>query len=135
MAKNIELKLRKVGDYLKMEDDTIVTIPEYQRISLIVIKIPHKQKDNKYTNFFRNFKFFYEKAKELSDSQLNSFAKTLTDSCEIIEIKSWQVEQTITMFNFLNSDGLSLYDADIISAKLYAVAEKNSPSYGKSSLS
>ena len=41
----------------------------------------------------------------------------------MIEIKSWQVEQAITMFNSLNSDGLPLYDADIISAKLYAVAE------------
>lgn len=85
-----------------------------------VYKIPRKQKDNKYTNFFRNFKFFYERATELSDSQLNKFAKTLTDSCEVIEIKSWQVEQAITMFNSLNSDGLPLYDADIISAKLYA---------------
>lgn len=41
----------------------------------------------------------------------------------MIEIKSWQVEQAITMFNSLNSDGLPLYDADIISAKLYAIAE------------
>jgi hypothetical protein len=45
------------------------------------------------------------------------------DDCEVIEIKSWQVGQAITMFNSLNSDGLPLYDADIISAKLYAVAE------------
>lgn len=28
------------------------------------------------------------------------------------------------MFNSLNSDGLPLYDSDIISAKLYAEAEK-----------
>ena len=28
------------------------------------------------------------------------------------------------MFNSLNSDGLPLYDSDIISAKLYAAAEK-----------
>ena len=31
MAKNIEPKLRKIGDYLKLEDDTVFTIPEYQR--------------------------------------------------------------------------------------------------------
>ena len=29
------------------------------------------------------------------------------------------------MFNSLNSDGLPLYDSDIISAKLYAEAEKS----------
>ena len=65
------------------------------------------------------------KISELSDSQLNSIAKAITDNCEVIEIKSWQVEQAITMFNSLNSDGLPLYDSDIISAKLYAAAERD----------
>ena len=32
MAKNIEPKLRKIGDYLKLEDDTVFTIPEYLEI-------------------------------------------------------------------------------------------------------
>ena len=31
MAKNIESKLKKIGDYLKLEKDTVFTIPEYQR--------------------------------------------------------------------------------------------------------
>lgn len=31
MAKNIEPKLQKIGDYLKLEDDTTFIIPEYQR--------------------------------------------------------------------------------------------------------
>ena len=31
MAKNIEPRLRKIGDYLKLDEDTIFTIPEYQR--------------------------------------------------------------------------------------------------------
>ena len=31
MAKSIEPKLRKIGAYLKLEEDTIFTIPEYQR--------------------------------------------------------------------------------------------------------
>lgn len=31
MAKNIEPKLMKIGDYLKLEDDTVFIIPEYQR--------------------------------------------------------------------------------------------------------
>lgn len=55
---------------------------------------------------------------------MNSITKAITDNCEVIEIKSWQVEQAITMFNSLNSDGLPLYDSDIISAELYAAAEK-----------
>ena len=114
-----------INELYKTELQTILSAVDYAEAESKVIKIPRKQKDNKYTNFFRNFKFFYDRAKELSDSQLNSFAKTLTDSCEVIEITSWQVEQAITMFNSLNSDGLPLYDSDIISAKLYAEAEKS----------
>ena len=114
-----------INELYKTELQTILGAVDYAEAESKVIKIPRKQKDNKYTNFFRNFKFFYDRAKELSDSELNNFAKTLLDSCEVIEIKSWQVEQAITMFNSLNSDGLPLYDSDIISAKLYAQAEKN----------
>jgi len=112
-----------INELYKSELNTILQAVDYEEIESKVIKIPYKQKDNKYTNFFRNFKYFYEKIEELSDSELNRITKAVTDSCEVIEIKSWQVEQAITMFNSLNSDGLPLYDADIISAKLYAVAE------------
>ena len=31
MAKNIEPKLKKIGDYLKLEEDVVFIIPEYQR--------------------------------------------------------------------------------------------------------
>ena len=117
------LENSSINELYKPELKTILQAVDYDEIKDKVIKIPYKQKDNKYTNFFRNFKYFYEKIKELSDSELNSVTKAITDSCEVIEIKSWQVEQAITMFNSLNSDGLPLYDADIISAKLYAVAE------------
>ena len=85
-----------------------------------VFRIKHKQKDNVYTNFFKNFKFFYEQLQELDSSQVNNIAKTIIEKCEVIEIKSWDVEQAITMFNSLNSDGMPLSDADIISAKLFA---------------
>lgn len=117
------LENSSINELYKTELKTILQAVDYDEIKDKVIKIPYKQKDNKYTNFFRNFKYFYEKIKELSDSELNSVTKAITDSCEVIEIKSWQVEQAITMFNSLNSDGLPLYDADIISAKLYAAAE------------
>ena len=113
-----------INEQYKTELSTILQATDYASAEARVIKIKYKQKDNRYTNFFRNFKFFYGKISELSDSQLNSIAKSITDNCEVIEIKSWQVEQAITMFNSLNSDGLPLYDSDIISAKLYAEAEK-----------
>lgn len=122
--RGIILENFSINEQYKTELSTILQATDYVSAEARVIKIKYKQKDNRYTNFFRNFKFFYGKISELSDSQLNSIAKSITDNCEVIEIKSWQVEQAITMFNSLNSDGLPLYDSDIISAKLYAEAEK-----------
>ena len=90
-----------------------------------VTKIPRRQKDNKYTNFFKNFKFFYNHLNDYTEVQLNRFAKAFLNKCQIIEIKSWDIEQAITMFNSLNSTGLPLSDADIISAKLYSKADND----------
>ena len=123
-CREIILENFSINEKYKDELKTILRATDYDSAEARVSKIKYKQKDNRYTNFFRNFKFFYEKIRDLSDSQLNTIAKSITDSCEVIEIKSWQVEQAITMFNSLNSDGLPLYDSDIISAKLYAEAEK-----------
>lgn len=83
----------------KKEINTILRAVEYDSIEANVVKIPYKQKDNKYTNYFRNFKFFYSKIADLSESELNNIAKIVIEKCEVIEIKSWQVEQAITMFN------------------------------------
>ena len=88
-------------------------------------KIPRKQKDNQYTNHFRNFKFFYEQLADKSESQIYKFAEIFLDECEVIAIRSEQTEQAITMFNSLNSTGLPLSDSDIISAQLYANAKKD----------
>lgn len=124
ICKNVAvLENCSINERYKDDLNTILQEVEYIQAEQRVAKIPYKQKDNKYTNFFRNFKFFYETAGELSDSKLNTIARAIIDKCEVIEIKSWQVEQAITMFNSLNSDGLPLFDADIISAKLYASAE------------
>lgn len=124
ICKNVSLVDNcSINEQYKNDLNIILQSIDYAQAEQRVTKIPFKQKENKYTNFFRNFKFFYDTASCLSDSQLNTIAKTILERCEIIEIKSWQVEQAITMFNSLNSDGLPLYDADIISAKLYAAAE------------
>lgn len=117
------LKNHSINEQYSADLATILQAPNFEAAREDAITIAGKKKDNKYTNFFRNFKYFYEeKLSELSDSQLNNFAKTVMTNCEVIVIKSWQVEQAINMFNSLNSDGLPLFDSDIISSKLYAVA-------------
>ncbi len=116
----ILLENNSINELFKDELQLICEADSYDTAEKVSYKIPRKQKDNKYTNFFRNFKFFYWKLEDYKESQLNTFAKTFLGECQIIEIRSWQTEQAITMFNSLNSTGMPLSDADIISAQLYS---------------
>lgn len=126
LVKNITLLENKsINEQYKTELQIILNAKNYEFAEESCYKIPRRQKENKYTNFFRNFNFFYEKLSELSDSDLNLFAKTFLSKCQIIEIRSWQIEQAITMFNSLNSTGMPLSDSDIISAQLYSNAGEN----------
>lgn len=114
------LENNSINELYKAELQTIINSSNFEKAEQRVEKIKYKQKDNKYTNFFRNFKFFYNKLKGLTPSEANVFAEFILDKSEIIEIRSWNIEQAITMFNSLNSDGMPLLDSDIISAKLYS---------------
>ena len=114
-----------INELYANEVGLIINAENFEKAEKSVFKIPRKQKDNKYTNQFRNFKYFYNRLGEKTETQLNKFAKIFLKECQIIEIRSWQVEQAITMFNSLNSTGMPLSDADIISARLYSNAGEN----------
>lgn len=116
------LENNSINELHQGEVKKIIESLDFGTAEQAVFKIDRKKKDNKYTNHFRNFQFFYKKLSDKSDSELNKFAKIFLSHCQVIEIKSWQVEQAITMFNSLNSTGLALADADIISAQLYSRA-------------
>jgi len=123
------LENNSINEIYKDEVKVIIESEIYEVAEQNVYKIPRKQKENKYTNQFRNFKYFYGKLIDKSDSLLNQFAKVFLDKCQIIEIRSWQIEQAITMFNSLNSTGMPLSDADIISAQLYTKAGNKNIEY------
>ena len=120
---------KSINELFPKEVKTIVEATDFKTSEENVYKIPRKQKDNKYTNHFRNFKYFFKKLGEKSESQLNQFAKIFLEKCQVIEIRSWQIEQAITMFNSLNSTGMPLSDADIISAQLYSNAGDNKKAF------
>jgi len=119
------LENKSINELYRDEVKIIIESIDFETSKNNVSKIPRKQMDNKYTNHFRNFKYFYNKLGEKSETQLNQFAKMFLEKCQIIEIRSWQIEQAITMFNSLNSTGMPLSDADIISAQLYSNAGEN----------
>lgn len=111
-----------INELYKEELANIIEAKTFADAEKAVHKFPRKQKDNKYTNFFRNFKSFYEKLHVYQESNLDVLVNGFLTKCQIIEIKSWQIEQAITMFNSLNSTGMPLSDADIISAQLFSKA-------------
>lgn len=118
------LQNKSIREQYRNDFNAILKSMNLEQAESRVEKIKYKQKDNRYSNYFRNFKFFYLKANELADSELNQISKIFIEKSEIIEIKSWNLEQAITMFNSLNSDNLPLNDADIISSKLYEFAKR-----------
>jgi uncharacterized protein with ParB-like and HNH nuclease domain len=123
------LENKSINELFPKEVKTILEATDFKTSEQNVYKIPRKQKDNKYTKHFRNFKFYFEKLGEKTESQLNQFAKIFLEKCQVIEIRSWQIEQAITMFNSLNSTGMPLSDADIISAQLYSNAGDNKKTF------
>lgn len=120
---------KSINELFPKEVKTIIEAADFNTSEQNVYKIPRKQKDNKYTKHFRNFKFFFDKLGEKSESELNQFANIFLEKCQVIEIRSWDIEQAITMFNSLNSTGMPLSDADIISAQLYSNADENKKSF------
>jgi uncharacterized protein with ParB-like and HNH nuclease domain len=116
---------KSINELFPYEIKTIIEATDFNTSEQNVHKIPRKQKDNKYTKHFRNFKYFFDKLGEKSESELNQFANIFLEKCQVIEIRSWDIEQAITMFNSLNSTGMPLSDADIISAQLYSNAGDN----------
>ena len=112
-------------DAYKGDLQKIVEARNFEEAESSCYRIPRKQKDNKFTNFFRNFKYFYDKLSSpvYSQAGVNTFAKTFLGKCKVIEIRSWNTAQAITMFNSLNSTGMPLMDADIISAKLFSSSD------------
>jgi hypothetical protein len=130
--KNITiLENNSINELYLDEAKKIIEAVNFNTSEQNVCKIPRKQNDNKYTRYFRNFKFFYKKLNDKTETQLNKFAKKFLNECQVIEIRSWQVEQAITMFNSLNSTGLPLTDADIISAQLYSNSKDKKEDFNK----
>ena len=68
-----------INEQYRSELATVLSATDYDEAERNVVKIKYRQKDNKYTNFFKNFKFFYEKIGELSDSELNTITRALLE--------------------------------------------------------
>ena len=99
--------------------------------------IPNKRKDNKYTNFYKNIRYFYNNIKDrLHNFDKNSsvkqieyltfFIQTLLEKCKLIQIASDNINQAVAVFNSLNATGLPLSDADVICSSAYSNCDDSS---------
>ena len=122
VEKPVILENKSINEEFKDEFHKILSAKNFDIAEKSVHRFYKKQKDNKYTGFFKNFKSFYEKLEKLDKDEINKIAKCFLGKCQVVEIRSWDIEQAIAMFNSLNSTGMPLDDTDIISAQVYANA-------------
>lgn len=116
---DIKYENRSINEEYKDEVKRILQGESLEMIQESVAAVKYKQNDNRYTNFFRNFKYFKEKLDSYDSTRLNNFAKKLLNNCQVIVIVSYETEEAIEIFNSLNSTGMPLADADILLAELY----------------
>lgn len=131
--RNLSIKYDNKSINEEYSDDMEIILREETMgdIEKNVKKIKYKQRDNRYTNFYRNFKFFIEKLDEYDSTRVNLFAKTLLNNCQVIVVVSYDTEEAIEIFNSLNSTGMPLSDADILSAKLYSNYDSDKSEFNK----
>ncbi len=123
---------QSINEEFPDEIKVILHADNHNNIEKEVAKIKYKRMDNKYTNFFRNYVFFMGKINDFDSTKLNRFAKAFLKECQVIVVISYQTEEAIEIFNSLNSTGMPLADADILSAKLYSNYDTNKIGFNQS---
>lgn len=87
---------------------------------IIPYRIPRRQKDNAYTNFYKNFRYFYKACGQFSVVNFLNFTNHLIDKCQMITITSYNTDQAINIFNSLNGTGLPLTPIEVLVSKTIA---------------
>ena len=127
---NLILKSESMNEMDYAIDDWNKILKSSRLAEVNPYQYPYKRKDNRYTNFFKNLKFFYNSIKRKLEADnknsfeqvkyLSQFIKTLLEDCKVIQIASRNIDQAVAVFNSLNATGLPLSDADVICSSAYA---------------
>lgn len=96
---------------------TILISEDFESIRNSVIRIYRRQNDNKYTNFYKNFRFFYNYCSKLTNTQIRDFSEHFINYCQVITITSFNTDQAINIFNSLNGTGVPLTPIEVIVSK------------------
>ncbi|MCY7041541.1 DUF262 domain-containing HNH endonuclease family protein [Streptococcus sanguinis] len=96
---------------------------DFDGIKNSAFQIYRRQKDNRYTNFFKNFRYFYNWCSNLSVLSCINFANHFINNCQVITITSYNTDQAINIFNSLNGTGVPLTPIEVIVSKTTANAK------------
>lgn len=101
---------------------TILLGEDFKTIKDNVHQIFRRKKDNRYTNFYKNFRFFYNLCSDLGVYKFIDFVKHFINNCQVITITSYNTDQAINIFNSLNGTGVPLTPIEVIVSKTTANA-------------
>jgi len=111
-----------ISEKYASEMTTILLGRDFTSIKERVYQIYRRQKDNRYTNFYKNFRYFYNMCDDLNIFKLINFANHFIDNCQVITITSYNTDQAINIFNSLNGTGVPLTPIEVIVSKTTANA-------------
>lgn len=112
-----------ISELYTQDMDTILLCEDYDSLKNIVIKIDRRQKDNKYTNFYKNFRYFFDYCNKLTNIQVRDFTEHFIEYCQVITITSYNTDQAINIFNSLNGTGVPLTPIEVIVSKAITTAK------------
>ncbi|TWS95376.1 DUF262 domain-containing protein [Streptococcus sp. sy018] len=119
----IKYKNDSISELYASDLNSILRGEDLSTIEYSVIKIKGRRKDNKYTNFYKNFRYFYHYCQSLTNTQIRDFATHLLSHCQIITITSFNTDQAINIFNSLNGTGLPLTAIEVLVSRATAVSK------------
>nr|WP_315526799.1 DUF262 domain-containing HNH endonuclease family protein [Carnobacterium maltaromaticum] len=111
-----------ISETYRKDMTTILINENFDAIKNSVIKIRRRQQDNKYTNFYKNFRYFHKYCDKLTNTQIRDFSEHFLKYCQIITITSYNTDQAINIFNSLNGTGVPLTPIEVIVSKATAKA-------------
>ncbi|MFJ7978995.1 DUF262 domain-containing protein [Lysinibacillus xylanilyticus] len=121
---NLKYVNESISEQYAEDMDNVLLADNFEKVEGSVINIPRRQKDNKYTNFYKNFRYFYSYAKKLTNTQVRDFTNHFIEYCQVITITSYNTDQAINIFNSLNGTGLPLTAIEVIVSQTTAKAKE-----------
>ena len=109
-----------ISERYASEMSIIMLGKDFNSIKENVHQIYRRQKDNRYTNFYKNFRYFYNMFSELNVLNFIRFSNHFIENCQVITITSYNTDQAINIFNSLNGTGVPLTPIEILVSQLIA---------------